>query len=123
MNQDRLRIVDTLLYTNTVLIANKDSWDDPLKRAKIESIAMLLQSALEARSKVGLKLNVLRSRLDEIIANLPALRNPTINRLTDEDWVAIDTVVDERAVRELIPALKAHGAEGIVEYPLNKLVY
>ena len=84
---------------------------------------MLLRSALEAKSKVGLKLNVERTKLDELLEDLPALRNPTVNRLADESWVAIDTILDEKVVREIIPALKAHGAEGIVEYPLNKVVY
>ena len=120
---NKLRIVDTLLYTNTVLIANKDSWEDPKKREKIENIAMLLQSALEANSKVGLKLNIDKSKLDAVLAALPALRNPTVNRLTDEDWVAIDTILDEKVVREIIPQLKSLGAEGIIEYPLNKVVF
>ncbi len=123
LRANKLRIVDTLLYTNTVLIANKASWEDRWKREKIETIAMLLQSALEASSKVGLKLNVEKSKLDGILADLPALRNPTINRLADESWVAIDTVIDEKIVREIIPALKARGAEGIIEYPLNKVVF
>ena len=120
---NKLRIVDTLMFTNTVLIANKSAWENPEKRKKIESIAMLLQSALEAKSKVGLKLDIERVKLDELLEDLPALRNPTVNRLADESWVAIDTILDEKVVREIIPALKAHGAEGIVEYPLNKVVY
>ncbi len=120
---NKLRIVDTLLYTNTVLIANKASWENPEKRKKIENIAMLLQSALEANTKVGLKLNIEKSKLDGILADLPALRNPTINRLTDESWVAIDTILDEKVVREIIPELKERGAEGIIEYPLNKVVF
>ena len=123
LKANNLRIVDTLLYTNTVLIANKASWEDPRRRAKIERIALLLQAALEAYSKVGLKLNIKRSQLETILEKLPALRNPTINRLTDEAWVAIDTVVDEKIVREIIPTLKENGAEGIIEYPLNKIVY
>ncbi len=120
---NKLRIVDTLLYTNTVLIANKEAWENPEKRKKIENIAMLLQAALEANSKVGLKLNIEKSKLDAILADMPALRNPTINRLTDENWVAIDTILDEKVVREMIPELKARGAEGIIEYPLNKVVF
>lgn len=120
---NKLRIVDTLMFTNTVLIANKSAWENPEKRKKIDSIAMLLQSALEAKSKVGLKLNIERVKLDGLLEDLPALRNPTVNRLADESWVAIDTILDEKVVREIIPALKAHGAEGIVEYPLNKVVY
>ena len=120
---NKLRIIDTLLYTNTVLIANKASWEIPEKRKKIENIALLLQSALEANSKVGLKLNIEKAKLDGILADLPALRNPTINRLADESWVAIDTILDEKVVREIIPELKARGAEGIIEYPLNKVVF
>lgn len=120
---NKLRIVDTLLYTNTVLIANKASWENPEKRKKIENIALLLQAALEANSKVGLKLNIEKAKLDGILADLPALRNPTINRLTDENWVAIDTIIDETVVREIIPELKERGAEGIIEYPLNKVVF
>ena len=120
---NKLRIVDTLMFTNTVLIANKSAWESAEKRKKIESIAMLLRSALEAKSKVGLKLNIERAKLDVLLEELPALRNPTVNRLADESWVAIDTILDENVVREIIPVLKAYGAEGIVEYPLNKVVY
>lgn len=120
---NKLRIVDTILYTNTVLIANKVSWENPAKRKKIENIALLLTSALEANSKVGLKLNIEKAKLKAILADLPALRNPTINRLADESWVAIDTILDEKVVREIIPELKERGAEGIIEYPLNKVVF
>jgi ATP phosphoribosyltransferase len=120
---NNLRIVDTLLYTNTVLIANKAAWENPAKRKKIENIALLLKAALEAHSKVGLKLNIERSKLDAVLKALPALRNPTINRLADDAWVAIETIIDETIVREIIPELKALGAEGIIEYPLNKVVY
>ena len=123
LRANKLRIVDTLLYTNTVLIANKDAWNDRRKRRKIESIAMLLQAALEANSKVGLKLNIENSKLDAVLEDLPALRNPTINRLADEEWVALDTILDEKVVREIIPELKLRGAEGIVEYPLNKVIF
>lgn len=123
LRANKLRIVDTLLETNTVLIANKTAWEDERKRKKLESIAMLLQAALEADAKVGLKLNIEKAKLATVLHNLPSLRNPTINRLADETWVAIDTVIDETVVREIIPELKAHGAEGIIEYPLNKVVY
>ena len=123
LRANKLRIVDTLLFTNTVLIANKASWEDKKKRRKIENIALLLQAALEANNKVGLKLNIEKSKLDTILGDLPALRNPTINRLTDENWVAIDTILDEKVVREIIPELKIRGAEGIIEYPLNKVVF
>ncbi len=123
LRQNKLRIVDTVLETNTKLIANKNSWEDPVKRQKIENVALLLQAALNADSKVGLKFNIERSRLDTVMEQLPALRKPTINRLSDEDWVALDIVLDEIQVRSIIPALKERGAEGIVEYPLNKVIF
>jgi ATP phosphoribosyltransferase len=123
LRANKLRIVDTLLFTNTVLIASKAAWADEAKRRKIESIAMLLQAALEAHTKVGLKLNIEKSKLDSVLDDLPALRNPTINRLADESWVALDTILDEKVVREIIPELKQRGAEGIIEYPLNKVVF
>lgn len=120
---NKLRIIDTLMETNTKLIANKESWANPVKRKKIETIALLLQAALEAESKVGLKLNVLKVSVDKIISTIPSLRNPTISPLSNPDWVALETIIDERVVREIIPQLKTLGAEGIVEYPLNKVVY
>ena len=123
LRANNLRIVDTLLETNTKLIANKESWENPEKRKKIEQISMLLQAALEAGDKVGLKLNIRRSNLDEILEKLPSLRNPTISNLGDERWVAVETIIEESVVREIIPALKELGAEGIIEYPLNKVVY
>jgi ATP phosphoribosyltransferase len=123
LRANKLRIVDTLLETNTKLIANKKSWEDPAKRKKIEQISLLLQAALEAGDKVGMKLNILRSGLDELLAKLPALRNPTISPLGDELWVAVETIIEESVVREIIPVLKELGAEGIIEYPLNKVVY
>lgn len=123
LRANNLRIVDTLLETNTKLIANKGAWANPAKRRKIEIIALLLRGALEAGSKVGLKMNLPRSALDAVTATLPALRNPTISPLSNPDWIALETIIDESVVREIIPALKAHGAEGIVEYPLNKVVY
>jgi ATP phosphoribosyltransferase len=123
LRANKLRIVDTLLETNTKLIANKASWENPAKRRKIETIALLLRGALEAGSKVGLKMNLPRASLEAVTAKLPALRNPTISPLSNPEWIALETIIDESVVREIIPALKAHGAEGIVEYPLNKVVY
>jgi len=123
LKANKLRIVDTLLYTNTKLIANRQSWENPEKRKKIENIALLLGSALEAQNKVGLKLNAPRSTLEKILQILPSLRTPTVSHLTTEDWVAVETILDEKVVREIIPALKDHGAEGIIEYPLNKVIY
>jgi ATP phosphoribosyltransferase len=123
LRANKLRIVDTLLETNTKLIANRRSWANPEKRKKIETIALLLQGALEAESKVGLKMNAPKKSLDAIIKAVPALRNPTISPLSNAEWVALETIIDERVVREILPQLKSLGAEGIVEYPLNKVVY
>jgi ATP phosphoribosyltransferase len=123
LRANKLRIVDTLLETNTKLIANKASWANPAKRKKIETIALLLRGALEAESKVGLKMNLPRASLDGVVRALPALRNPTISQLSSPDWIALETIIDESVVREIIPRLKELGAEGIVEYPLNKVVY
>jgi ATP phosphoribosyltransferase len=123
LRANKLRIVDTLMETNTKLIANKASWADPAKRRKIETIALLLRGALEAESKVGLKMNAPKKSLDAILAAIPALRNPTISPLSNADWIALETIIDESVVREIIPQLKTLGAEGIVEYPLNKVVY
>lgn len=123
LRANKLRIVDTILETNTKFIANKASWANPAKRRKIETIALLLRGALEAESKVGLKMNLPKSALDAVARALPALRNPTISQLSSPDWIALETIIDESVVREIIPQLKALGAEGIVEYPLNKVVY
>lgn len=120
---NKLRIVCDLLKTNTKFVANKEAWSDPRKRAKIETMALLLTAALEAEQKVGLKLNIPEDKLAAILAELPALRNPTVSRLSTEGWLAIETIIDEKIVRDIIPQLKAHGAEGIIEYPLNKVVY
>ena len=122
LRANKLRIVEVILETNTILIANKDSWEDDKKKAKIENMALLLQAALEAKAKVGLKLNVERAVLQSVLDALPALRNPTISSLSDEEWVAVETVIEKRGAREIIPTLKRLGSEGIVEYPLNKLV-
>ena len=123
LRANKLRIVDTLMETATKLIANKASWANPAKRKKIETIALLLKGALEAESKVGLKMNLPKSALDRVVKALPALRNPTISQLSAADWIALETIIDESVAREIIPQLKALGAEGIVEYPLNKVVY
>jgi ATP phosphoribosyltransferase len=120
---NKLRIIDTLLETNTKFIANKKSWANPAKRKKIETIALLLRGALEAESKVGLKMNLPKTSLKAVVQALPALRNPTISQLSSPKWIALETIIDENIVREIIPQLKALGAEGIVEYPLNKVVY
>ncbi|MAH25412.1 MAG: ATP phosphoribosyltransferase [Opitutae bacterium] len=122
LRANKLRIVDVLMETNTVLIANKESWVDDAKRAKIENIGMMLNAALQADTKVGLKLNLERIKLSEVLLNLPSLRKPTISSLADEDWIAVETVIEKKVAREIIPALKRLGAEGIVEYPLNKIV-
>ncbi len=122
LRANNLRIIDTILYTNTKLIANKSAWENPQKRKKIENIALLLRSALEASDKVGLKMNLPKENLVKIIAALPALRKPTVSTLSDPAWVAIETIVDEKVVREIVPLLKENGAEGIVEYPLNKVI-
>jgi ATP phosphoribosyltransferase len=118
-----LRIVDTLLTSTPRLIVNHNSWKDDWKRRKIETLALLLRGAMEAESKVGLKMNIQQANLDQVLRALPALRNPTISNLSQPGWVAVETIIDEKVVRELIPQLKAAGAEGIIEYPLNKVVY
>ncbi len=123
LRANKLRIVDTLLESTPRLIANHESWNDQWKRRKIEILALLLKGALEAEAKVGLKMNISRQNLAALLEALPALRNPTISNLSLEGWVAVETIIDEHIVRELIPALKAAGAEGIIEYPLNKVVY
>ena len=123
LRANKLRIVDTLLVSTPRLIANHESWKNSWKRRKIETLALLLRGALEAESKVGLKMNIARKDLAHLLETLPALRNPTVSSLSQEGWVAVETIIDEHVVRELIPALKAAGAEGIIEYPLNKVVY
>jgi ATP phosphoribosyltransferase len=123
LRANKLRIVDTLLVSTPRLIVNHTSWKDPWKRQKIETLAMLLRGALEAESKVGLKMNLQEKDLAALLKSLPALRNPTVSSLSLPGWVAVETIIDEKVVRELIPRLKAAGAEGIIEYPLNKVVY
>ena len=123
LRANKLRIVDTLLTSTPRLIVNQASWKQKWKREKIETFALLLRGALDAESKVGLKLNILEKKLSKLLQSLPALRNPTVSSLALPDWVAVETVIDEQIVREIIPQLKAAGAEGIIEYPLNKIVY
>ena len=123
LRANKLRIVDTLLASTPRLIANHNCWRDEWKRKKIETLALLLKGALEAEAKVGLKMNIAQKDLAALLKTLPALRNPTISHLSQEGWVAVETIIDEHIVREIIPALKAAGAEGIIEYPLNKVVY
>jgi ATP phosphoribosyltransferase len=122
LRANRLRIVDTVLESRTVFIANKSAAADPWIREKISNIVLLLQGAIAAYNKVGIMLNVRRENLEAVLAALPALKNPTISTLSDPGWVAINTIVDEDVVRHLIPKLKAANAQGIVEYPLNKIV-
>lgn len=119
---NKLRIIDTILTSTTRLIANRDAWNDPAKRERIEDLALLLRGAIAAREKVGLKMNVPRDRLDEILALLPAEKSPTINPLADKDWVAVEVIVEERVERALVPRLSRAGATGIISYPLNKVV-
>ncbi|MGA3267380.1 MAG: ATP phosphoribosyltransferase [Verrucomicrobiota bacterium] len=123
LRANKLRIVDTLLASTPRLIANRRAWQDTWKRKKIETLALLLRGALEAETKVGLKMNIAQKNLAQLLKSLPALRNPTISNLSQKGWVAVETIIDEHVVRELIPRLKAAGAEGIIEYPLNKVVY
>ncbi len=123
LRANKLRIVDTLMSSTPRLIANRAAWKDQWKRQKIETMAMLLKGALEAEAKVGLKMNIAEKNLGKLLESLPSLRNPTISALSLEGWVAVETIIDEHVVRELIPQLKAAGAEGIIEYPLNKVVY
>jgi ATP phosphoribosyltransferase len=122
LRANRLRILDTVMESNTQLIANRDALADSWKRTKIENMALLLRAAIEAQGRVGIMLNVRRDDLESVLALLPALQRPTISALSDEAWVAVNTIIEERTVRDLIPRLKAARAQGIVEYPLNKIV-
>lgn len=122
LRANRLRILDTVMESNTQLIANDAALADAWKRTKIENLALLLRAAIEAHGRVGLMLNVRRADLRKILDLLPALQRPTISSLSDDDWVAVNTIIEERAVRDLIPKVKAAGGQGIVEYPLNKIV-
>ncbi len=122
LRANKLKIIDTVLESNTQLIANKDSWKDPWKRRKLEDMKMLLEGAINALGKVGLMLNVSKKDLDAVLKVLPALKRPTISHLSDDEWLAVNTILDESTVRDIIPRLKQAGGQGIVEYPLNKIV-
>ena len=123
LRANRLRIIDTLCESTTRLIANKDAWADKWKRERAENLFILIKGALEAEAKVGLKMNVPRAQLDALIEKLPALQTPTVSDLMDKNWVALEIIADESEVRELIPQLKRLGAEGLIEYPLNKVIH
>ena len=123
LRANNLRIVETLCYSTTQLVANRKAWSDKKKKDKIKRIALLLQGAIHAEAKVGLKMNVRMSGLKKVISLLPAMREPTVSPLATKGWSAVDTIIDEKIVRDLIPKLKDAGAEGIIEYPLNKVIY
>ncbi len=123
LRANNLRIVETLCHSTTQFITNKKAWADPKKRQKMEHIAMLLVGAIHAEAKVGIKMNVSEESLKKVLSLLPAMKNPTVSALTLKGWHAIDTIIDEKVVRDLIPKLKEAGAEGIIEYPLNKVIY
>lgn len=123
LRANNLRIIDTVIVSTTRLIANQAAWQDPFKREKIENISILLQAAMAARGKVGLKMNVRRADLDSILKVLPAEKSPTISGLADSEYVAIEVIVDDRVERSLVPALKRAGASGIITYPLNKVIH
>ena len=119
---NNLRVLDTLLTSTPRLVANREAWNEPWKREKLENIAMLLRGAIEARAKVGLKMNVPENKLTEVVGFLPAEKSPTVSRLADQAWVAVEVILEERQERELIPRLKRAGATGIITYPLNKVI-
>jgi ATP phosphoribosyltransferase len=123
LKANKLKILDTLMHSTTKLVANKEAWNDPDKRRKIEDLSTLLQGAMAARSMVGLKMNVPRSQLDQVLAELPAEKSPTVNDLADPDWVAAEVMVEEHVERNLVPALRRAGATGIVSYSLNKVIH
>ncbi len=122
LRANKLRIVETLMESNTQLIANSDAWQDAEKRKKLEDMKMLLEGAINALGKVGLMLNVEKANLARVLSVLPALKRPTISTLSEDGWLAVNTILDESTVRTIIPRLKEAGAQGIVEYPLNKII-
>lgn len=123
LRANKLRIIETVLETNTRFIVNKKAWKDSFKKEKIENLVLMLQGALLARRMVGLKMNVQKSDLEKVLKILPAMKNPTIAPLAKGDWVDVDTVIEEKQARDLVPRLKRAGAQGLVEYPLNKVIY
>jgi len=123
LRANNLRVVDTIITSTTRLIANKDAWRNDFKRAKIENIAILLKAAIDARSRVGLKMNVKKDNLEAILKMLPAEKSPTVSSLAEADYAAIEVVIDEKTERTLVPALKRAGASGIITYPLNKVIH
>jgi ATP phosphoribosyltransferase len=122
LRANRLRIIETLMESETQLIANKTAYADAWKREKINNISLMLNAAIAAQGRVGLMLNARKADLEAVVRVLPALNSPTVSQLSDADWVALNTILEEREVREVIPKLKAVGATGIVEYPLSKVV-
>ena len=122
LRANNLAILDTIMESMTVVIVNKKTWEDPWKKQKVEDLILMLKGALAAETKVGLKMNVPRAKLDAVLKELPSMNSPTVAELQDHTWVDVDTIVDEKVVREIVPNLKAAGAEGIVEYPLNKVI-
>lgn len=123
LRANNLRIIETILESTARLVCNKDSWEDPWKRRKVENLAMLLKGAINAGQLVGLKMNVPREKLDAVTAILPALKKPTLSPLSDDGWVAVEIIIEEKVSRDMIPELQRAGAEGLVEYPLNKVIY
>ncbi len=123
LRANNLRVIDSVIVSTTRLIANRQAWRDDFKREKIENLSILLQAAIEARSKVGLKMNVRRADLDSVLAVLPAEKSPTVSSLADSEYVAIEVIIDDSVERSLVPALKRAGASGIITYPLNKVIH
>ena len=122
LHANKLRVIDTVLTSTTRLIVNHDSWSNADKRRKIEDIALLLRGAMSARQKVGLKMNVPKAQLDAVLALLPSERSPTISALAEDNWVAVEVIVDQATERDLVPGLSRNGATGIITYPLNKVI-
>jgi ATP phosphoribosyltransferase len=122
LRANKLKVIDTILESTTRLHANKQAWDDAFKKEKLQNLAVLLLGALRADSKVGLKMNLPKDKLDDILAILPAMKHPTVSQLINSDWLALETILDEKQVRDLIPSLRRAGAQDIIEYPLNKVI-